>query len=111
MKAGALDRRVTLMRASVAPNAFNEPETSWLPLATVWASKREPYAREKLAAAELNATIDGVFQIRWSNTVKSVSPKDQLICEGRTYDINGVTEIGRHEGLEITATARNEVRS
>ena len=110
MQAGQLDRRVTLQRASTAPNSFNEPESIWLPLATVWASKTDVSDGEKLRSAEVGATIDTRFQIRWSTRVSSIGPKDRLTFEGRTYDIVGVKEIGRRLGLEISATARNEVR-
>lgn len=110
MRAGDLDRRVTLMRASTAANSFNELVETWSPLATVWASKTDVSDGERFRAAAVGATIDARFQIRWSATVSTVGPRDQLVCEGRTYDISGVKEIGRRLGLEITATARNDVR-
>lgn len=110
MQAGALDRRVTLLRAAPTNDAFNEPVAAWTPLATVWAARQEASDGEKHRAAEIGATIDAHFQIRWSSTVSSTGPKDRLVCEGRTYDITGVKEIGRREGLDISVVARNEVR-
>lgn len=110
MEAGRLDRRVALQRATTTKNALNEAEETWATFATVWASRQETSDGERQRAAEVGATIDARFQIRWSDQVKSVGPKDRLVCEGRVYDIAGVKEIARREGLEISAIARNEVR-
>ncbi len=38
--------------------------------------------------------------------MSDIDPKDRVRFEGRVYDIVGVKEIGRREGLEITAVAR-----
>jgi len=40
--------------------------------------------------------------------VDSVNPRDRIIYDSKTFDINGIKEIGRNEFLEITATARAE---
>jgi hypothetical protein len=38
--------------------------------------------------------------------VADLSPKDRLTFDGRVFNIIGVKEIGRREGLEISASAR-----
>lgn len=107
MRAGALDRRITLRRFTPgAPNAFNEVVDAWNDLATLWASKRDISDGERTAAAQTGASITTRFQIRWSATVADLSPKDQLACEGKLYEITAVKELGRREGLEITARAK-----
>jgi SPP1 family predicted phage head-tail adaptor len=107
MNAGDLDRRISIERATVARDAFNNPVPStWLPVATVWAAKMEIRDAERIAAQEVGAEVTTRFQIRWSSTVADVNPKDRLIFDGRTYGISAVKEIGRREGLEITANAR-----
>jgi SPP1 family predicted phage head-tail adaptor len=106
MEAGRLDRRVTLRRATAAPDAFNEPVQTWADLATVWAEARPISDRERIAAAETAATVTHRFTIRWADGLADLSPRDRLIFEAREFDISAVKEIGRRDGLEITASAR-----
>lgn len=105
MKAGPLDRRITIERLQLSYDADNQPVENWAALTTVWASKQDVSDGEKIRAAQVGATLTTRFQIRWSNMVSDVNPKDRLVVAGRVYDISGVKEIGRREGLEITAAA------
>jgi len=106
MKAGRLDRRITIMRASLSANALNEQEETWLDIATVWASKEDISDSERIRAQEVSAEITTRFQIRHSSAVADVNPKDRVRFDGRVFDIYGVKEIPYRAGLEITATAR-----
>lgn len=105
-RASTLDRRLTLRRATVTADAYNEPVEVWADLATVWGSRKDIGDGERWRAAEIGAEITTRFVIRWSSEVASLSPKDRLIEGGREYDIHGIKEIGRREALEITAKAR-----
>jgi len=106
MLAGALDRRVTLLHAVTTRNALNEPVKAWLPLVTVWAHKADVSDGERIRAEQVGASLTTRFQIRWSTDVSGLSATNQLDCEGRRYEISAVKEIGRREGLEITAAAQ-----
>lgn len=106
MQAGRMDRRITIERFTVTKNAFNEDVEAWAPLVTVWASKEDIRDGERWAAAEVSAEITTRFRIRYSSQVADVNPKDRLLFDGREYNIVAVKEIGRREGLEITAAAR-----
>ena len=108
VRSGPLDRRVTIQRATVTVDDFGGETTAWSDVATVWGSKTDVPDGERWRAAEVAATITTRFQIRWSADVSSVSPKDRLYCEGRTYDISHIKELPRRVGLEITARARAE---
>lgn len=108
MAAGNLDRRVRLERATRAANAFNELVETWATLATVWAEYEPLRDAERYAAGQVGATATARFRIRYSSTVADLGPLDRLVYDGRTYDIHAVKEIGRREGLEITAAARTE---
>lgn len=107
MKAGPLDRRVTIERAQTVqdPGSGQEVET-WHGFPPVSASWRRASARETLASAEVSAAVSDVFEIRWSPVVADLNPKDRLIYDGRTYDIVEATEIGRRVGIRIGAVAR-----
>lgn len=106
LAAGKLDRRIALQRFTATRDALNNPVDAWLLLATVWASKLDVRDSERFAAKEVGAEIGTRFQLRYSATVADLNPKDRISYNGRTYDIVGVKEIGRREGLEITAIAR-----
>ena len=108
MNAGKLDRRITIRRAVMTPNAFNELVATWMDLATVWAGRRDASAAESYRAQEVGAQITTRFTIRWSPDVAGVDPKDRLRFEGRDYDITAVRDIGRRQWREIDAVARSD---
>lgn len=106
MKAGDLNRRITLERATYTTNELNEKVPTWNTLAVVWASKKDVSDSERLAAAEVRAAITTRFQIRLSNKTADLDAKDRINFQGRIYEIFSVKEIWRNTGLEITAAAR-----
>ncbi len=108
MRAGDLDRRIAIRRATFAPNAFNEPVATWSELVTVWAARRDASASERYRAQEVGAEISLRFTIRWSLGVADVNPRDRIAFEGRDYDITAVRDIGRRQWREIDAVARAE---
>jgi len=106
MEAGRLDRRVQFRRAVIGTGPFGQVET-WSDLgAPVWASKTDISDGERWRAGAVSAQVTTRFRIRWSLWAAEITPKDRLVCEGRSYEIAGIKEIGRREGLEMTAAAR-----
>lgn len=106
MQAGNLDRRVQFRRAALTDDGFGSVET-WADLGSeVWAAKADIPDGERWRAGAVAASVTTRFQLRWSGFSTGITPKDRLVCEGREYDITGIKEIGRREGLEITANAR-----
>lgn len=109
MEPSKLDRRITIQRKTSTQNALGEDVEMWADMATVFAAKRDVSDGERVAAAEVSATITTRFQIHWSPTVKGIAPGDhRVVYDARTYDITAVKEIDRRKGLEITAAARAE---
>jgi SPP1 family predicted phage head-tail adaptor len=108
MRGGKLDRRIVLQQATTTYDALNNPVKTWATLATVWASKTDLSDTERVQAAEVGADMTTRFQIRHSNTVSVINPKDRLTYAGNTYQIVAVKEIGRNEGYEITAVVRTD---
>ena len=104
--AGDLDRRITIQRATVTVNEFNEEIETWGDLTTVWAKRRDASAAESYRAQEVGAAITARFTIRWSTTVESVNSRDRLSFDGRLYNITAVRDVGRNRWLEIDAVAR-----
>jgi SPP1 family predicted phage head-tail adaptor len=108
MKAGELDRRISIEDRFVTNSDSGEEIITWLPLITVWAKKVEAKGSERFAGQELFGAAVKTFHIRWSLLSSTITTKHKLIHDGRTYDITDVREIGRREGLEIDAYTKSE---
>jgi SPP1 family predicted phage head-tail adaptor len=106
MFAGSLDRRIVIERATATTNGFGEAVLTWVPLVEVWAHVMEVPDGEVWRAAEVQATITTRFQIRYNATTKTITPKDRIVYEGKTFDISRIKELQRRVGLELTAAAR-----
>jgi len=102
IEAGQLDRRVTIQRRTLTRNGKGESIESFADLATIWAQRLDIRAREFFAGQQLQGDVNTRFRIRYRDDVTVL---DRLVCEGRTYDIQQVSEIGRREGLEIFCRA------
>jgi head-tail adaptor len=109
MRAGLLDRRIAVERATITVDSFNNPVPVWATLLVVSALKVDVRDSERIASLEAGAEIGTRFTVRWSRDMAEVTPKDRVVCEGRTYQIVGIKEIGfgkRQEGFELTTVAR-----
>jgi len=106
MRAGTLDRQLTLLRASPSTDAMNETVIAWLPLATVRAKRLDLSDTQKVQAAQAGIVMSVRYEIRWSQLWADLSPLDRLEEAGRQFDIVGAKEIQRRRGFEITAVAR-----
>ena len=105
--AGDLDRRITIEQRTTAPNAIGEPVETWAPLspgpATVWAMKRDLTGREVFAGRREVGEAATVFTLRYRADLDRAM---RIVHAGINYDIESITEIGRHARLEILTRAR-----
>lgn len=103
MRAGVLDRRVTIERATITqdPDYGTEIET-WGPLVTVSAQVVQQGGREFLAAAQMMAEIRVLFRLRW---IEGITVLDRVAYADRLHNIKEVRELGRREGLELMTVA------
>lgn len=108
MKAGRLDRRITLQRKSATQNSYGEEVAAWADLATVWAEVVPSAGREAFVAQQFAGFINATFRVRWSSLTRSITDLDRISFDGRIYNITEVREIGRREGLEFVAYTRGE---
>jgi SPP1 family predicted phage head-tail adaptor len=108
MTAGRLDRRIELLRATTTYDSFNAPIATWATLQKVWAEAKPVLDGEKQQAGQTLASKSYRFTIRYSSDVADLDPRDRLLFDGRTYEINAVKEMDRRRWLEITATAKAE---
>jgi SPP1 family predicted phage head-tail adaptor len=109
MRFGTMDRRITIQRATLSANAYGERAETWGTLATVWAEVQYKVGGgESLQSDQVFSEQRVHFIIRYSSDVSSVKPSDRVSYNGSSYQIEGVQEIGRGEGLRIVTTLRGE---
>lgn len=104
MRAGKMDRLITIQTFTTTQNDYGEPVETWTTLASVWAERVPMSGREAFAADQLAALSLVKFKIRYRSDVDT---KNRILDAGSYYDIRSVGIIGRNEGLEITAEAVN----
>ena len=97
MISARMDRQITIQQQTVTYDDYGEPQTSWFDLATVWAEVRQQSARETWQAGKVVET-EMAFKIRYRNGVNETC---RVVYDGINYDITGVREIGRRDGLEV----------
>lgn len=115
MRAGELDRRVKIQKREITQSPTGEEVESWTTIPTsapdncIWMGKRDMRANERWAAQQVVAELQTVFTARWYPAFDTIGPEShRLVYRGRVYDIHGIREIGRQEGVEIAAAARAE---
>lgn len=106
MRAGKLDRRVTLRRKTETQDAMGQPIESWADIATVWAKWVPAKGAERWTAQQVVDTAAGHFEIRY---LSDITPLDEVEYNGDQYDIIGQPEeIGRRIGWKIYVSRRVE---
>lgn len=104
LQIGKYDRRITIQALIAGQGDNGAPTEAWTDLDTVWANAYSS-GRELEAAKQINAEISTQFQIRYRS---GLSATMRVLWEGRYYDIDHITEIGRRDRLNIFAKARHD---
>lgn len=98
IKAGKLDRQITIERQTETVAASGSVSKAWTTLATVRAELVQLAAEEYLAGFGEADTGGAVFRIRY---VAGITTADRVTFDGATYDIEEIAELGRKRGLEL----------
>lgn len=100
MRAGKLDRQITIQFPAVSRDTLGGQVLSWADYATVWARvDLQPNKRtEAFTAAQVVANAEVLFSTRY---LAGVLETFRVLYDNHVYDIKGVTETGRKQGLEI----------
>ena len=120
MRAGKLDRLITLQRKDSVASSSGQPIDTWEDLVSRrWASVAPVRGDERFTAPQYAAKEQTEFRIRWSENVADLSPLDRIVYPAsngdpvpdprHVYDILAVHEIGRFEGLKIITFRRADV--
>lgn len=103
MRAGKLDRRLTIRRYTASTDNFGGEAKTWGDVATVWAQQRPIRGDERFSVQQVAGRKVQTFHIRYYG---SLTTADRVLYEGREYNVTDVRELGRREVTEFDATAR-----
>ncbi len=101
IRAGTLDRRITIQTVTEGRDAMGGVTETWGVFTQCWASRRDTSGRERVQAGAETAMADAVFRLRY---ISGVTAKMRVLEGDDAWDIVGIGEMGRREGLELTCT-------
>lgn len=109
MKAGKLDRRITIQRQGAATdNGIELVDGALEDYATRWASWKPANGREVFENLGREAKSAGTFWLRYDSTTSGTLPTDKVVFDGRYWDIQSITQIDRRDGVELLVVADDE---
>jgi len=124
MRAGRLDRMITIQRGGSSVGDDGHPVDSWSILGTLRrpASMVPIRGEERFSAPQFVAREQVEFRVQYAAVIADLTPLDRIIYPAfeadspltdpetrRVYDIMAVHEIGRREGLQILTARRADV--
>lgn len=98
IRAGKLDRQITIERETEAVAASGAVSKTWEPIATVRAELVQLSAEEFLTGFGEGDAGGALFRIRF---MSGISTADRVSFDDTNYDIDEVAELGRKRGLEL----------
>jgi len=101
MRAGKLDRTITIQRPTETKNGPHVV-TAWTNIATVRAEIVTQTASEFLTGFGEAESGTIIFRVRF---VAGITTADRITYAGTAYDLKEIVEIGRRSGLELRAVA------
>lgn len=110
MRAGKIDRKITIQRKTSNESNSGEVIETWTDLSTRWASIAPLVGTERLIGENLIAKEQVQFRTRWADVIADLSPQDRIIYPPTTsptdkeiYNIIQASEIGRKDEFLILA--------
>lgn len=98
MRAGKLDRSITLQSVSSAIDPHGTPVETWTTVATVRAEVIEVGTEEYQRAYGEGGNTSVIFRIRW---LADVTTSHRVQYEAKNLNVREIKEIGRRRGLEL----------
>lgn len=103
MRAGKLQARIQIERLQELVSDTGTVRKAWLPVLLTRAEVKQA-ARDKFLTGGIEGNRDrAVFLIRWP--AQPIATADRITWSGQVWNIVGLSEIGRRQGLEIRAEA------
>lgn len=107
MRAGRLDRRITILARTQTQTASGEVVETWPEERRVWAEVIPLGGSERLEAATTRAARSARFRVRFAASWRPDVARHRLEHDGLVWDLLGIAELGRGEGWELTAEAHD----
>ena len=98
MRAGKLINVIRIQRVQNLPNEFGTPTETWADHKRLRAEVIQQSAEEFINSQGANDRETIVFKTRYA---QDISAADRVLFRGQSFNIKGLTEIGRRKGLEI----------
>lgn len=98
MRAGKLDRIITIERVTTTVDEYGTPTEGWSTVATLRGELIQSSAQEFIRAYGATTDTIAIFRTRY---LDGVTTADRVTYQGQPYDLKEVKEIGRREGLEL----------
>ena len=106
MRAGQLDKRVTIQSKTVTRDSFGAEVETWSTHDTVWASIEPLRGREWLETRQVQADIDTRIRIRYLSTV---TPSMRVVWGTHIYDIIAPPIHTRTDNRETQLMCREQI--
>lgn len=98
LRAGLLDREITLQHPTTTIGADGTPTTTWTTYATLRAQRLEATTDEYVRNYGASTERIMIFRTRY---IDGVTAADQILFEGNPFVIKQIKEIGRRKALEF----------
>ena len=106
MNAGAFDRRIELFAAGApVDDGYTLTDGAWESQGTRKARYIPAMAREVFENAGKEAKTPVVFEVRSDTLTRQIAATWRIGYDGLMFEVQGVHEIGRRNGLRIEAVA------
>lgn len=120
MRAGSLDRLITIQVNTPTQNNFGEPIDSWSDVVARLPAGYSPLrGNERDTEAQTVAEQYVEFTVRYQEALRTLNSKYRILYpapdltgspnDTDIYDIKNVAEIGRQDGLRIVARRRPDI--
>lgn len=103
MRAGNLDREITIQRSATTLNDAGTPQVTWIALVTLRAQVVQSSTEEFIRAHGASSEAIVIFRTRYHDGLLLA---DRVSYQGQLFDLKEIKEIGRRRGLELRAERR-----
>lgn len=104
MRAGKLDRIITVQRFESTVDDYGTPVETWTDVATVRAQKVQASTEEFIEGQGATDDTVIIFRTRW---LDGVTNADRVVHDGENFNVMETKEIGRRKGLELRCEAKS----
>lgn len=102
IRIGGFDRPITIQDVAEVRDSYGGITETWTDSAYTWGHIVQNWGGERFNEEQRQGTNTIMFMIRW---VAGLSAKHRLIYDDRIYNIMAVTEMGRHDVLQVICAA------